>query len=96
MRFVAGRGAVAELLLAGALREGWSEAEVCAQELAAQRGPLWRERSAETAAWKSLPLLWRRCGEPMLHHREAAGRGPGRRRWSQGAEPGSRCLLTAN
>ena len=40
MRFVAGRGAVAELLLAGALREGWSEAEVCAQELAAPRGTL--------------------------------------------------------
>ena len=40
MRFVAGRGAVAELLLAGALREGWSEAEVCAEELAAPRGTL--------------------------------------------------------
>ena len=40
MRFVAGRGAVAELLLGGALREGWSEAEVCAEEVAAQRGTL--------------------------------------------------------
>ena len=50
MRLVAGRGAVAELLLAGALWrsccrpgalwEGWSEAEVCAEELAAPRGTL--------------------------------------------------------
>ena len=29
-------------------------------------------------------------------HREAAGRGPGRRCWIQGAEPGKRCFLTAN
>ena len=28
-----GRDAVAEVLLAGALREGWSEAEVCAEKL---------------------------------------------------------------
>ena len=32
-----------------ALREGWSEAEVCAEELAAPQKPLRRSRSAEAA-----------------------------------------------
>ena len=37
-----------------ALREGWSEAEVCAEELAAPQKPLRRSRSAEAAPQKPL------------------------------------------
>ena len=32
------------MLLAGALRERWSEAEVCAEEVAATRKPVWHHR----------------------------------------------------
>ncbi len=97
VRFVAGRGAVVELLvraasgscwpgrrsgatgtgsqrkqLAGAPREGWSEAEVCAEKLAARRATMRRHRGRAcrwagdyaAASWKSLPLgERRRCGK---------------------------------
>ena len=42
-----------------ALREGWSEAEVCAEEVAAPREPMRGRFSAgadASATWKSLPL----------------------------------------
>ena len=86
MRFVADRGAVAELLvraagesswpgrrggaagtgsqrkqLAGAPREGWSEAEVCAEKLAAGRATPLRQREGaeqhrEEAKWQQSAL----------------------------------------
>ena len=98
MRFVAGWDAVAEVLLAGALREGWSEAEVCAEKL-----PL----SGDLSGGNALLRLQRgkvcRCSGDVVGSQcciigkppaEAATQKP--KRWSQGAEPGSRCLLTAN
>ena len=59
------------MLLAGALRGGWSEAEVCAEEVAATRKPVWHHReevaargrtfgsaTGDSAPWQSV----RRCG----------------------------------
>ena len=101
MRFVAGRGAVAELLLAGALREGWSEAEVCAEELPLRGRPCMEYNatasgsSCELANPAQVRQIASQTGDLLRQmrfvagrvagweaHREAAGRGPGRRYWS--------------
>ena len=54
----------------GSAAEGWSEAEVCAEKLAAGRATMRLHRGracrwasdAAAAPWKSLPLGGRRCG----------------------------------
>ena len=89
MRLVVDRGAVAELLVRaasgsswpGALREEWSEAEVCAEKL-----PLRGRRCAciveELAAGRATPLRQREGAE---QHREGAEQHREEAQWQQSA-----------
>ena len=70
-----------------ALREGWSEAEVCAEEVAAPRKPMWQHREA-TPQRKARHL--RESNLPNQQHRDeqptepvASGRGCFGTKWCQ-------------